>query len=278
MNNEIRTNTEKTGPAALSGLRCLTGSQLKFLGVILMVFDHLHQMFFMFGVPTWFTWIGRLVAPIFLFMCAEGFHYTRNKGRYMLQLFIGFEFMSIVSPLLSGALPNADIVLMNNIFGTMFLCAFYMWLTDMLKGGIKAKKPAKIALAVALAVLSVLAGFALISLLGMPAFLENPHSRQLFALVLMIPNVFLAEGGFPLVILGLLFYIFREKRPVQMAILVAFGLMTLFLTDGAQWMMLFAAIPLLMYNGERGKGNKYFFYIFYPAHIYIFYIISCLMR
>lgn len=30
---------------------------------------------------------------------------------------------------------------------------------------------------------------------------------------------------------------------------------------------------LLLYNGRRGKGFKRFFYIYYPAHIYAFYLI-----
>jgi hypothetical protein len=42
-------------------------------------------------------------------------------------------------------------------------------------------------------------------------------------------------------------------------------------------MMLFAAIPILMYNGKRGKGSKYFFYVFYPAHIYILYAVAWMM-
>jgi hypothetical protein len=43
-------------------------------------------------------------------------------------------------------------------------------------------------------------------------------------------------------------------------------------------MMVFAAVPLWMYNGLRGKGSKYFFYIFYPAHIYLFYAIAWFIR
>lgn len=35
----------------------------------------------------------------------------------------------------------------------------------------------------------------------------------------------------------------------------------------------FAALPLLLYNGRRGPKMKYFFYIFYPMHLVILYLI-----
>lgn len=31
---------------------------------------------------------------------------------------------------------------------------------------------------------------------------------------------------------------------------------------------------MLLYNGKRGRGIKNFFYIFYPAHVYILYALS----
>jgi len=55
----------------------MTGFQLKVLGIITMVFDHLSEFFSFAGIPGWFNWIGRITAPIFLFESSEGFIHTR---------------------------------------------------------------------------------------------------------------------------------------------------------------------------------------------------------
>ncbi|MDR1246971.1 MAG: conjugal transfer protein TraX [Clostridiales Family XIII bacterium] len=262
------------------GFKCLTGSQIKFFGVILMVFDHIHQMFHVYDVPLWFTCIGRLVAPMFLFMCAEGFHYTRSRRKYMLLLLAGFEFMNVASLFLSRAMPNEDVTLMNNIFGTMLLCTVYMGLTDMLKSGVSEKKPGRTALSILLMLVPIAIGAVSMAIMNMPDFLANPNALMIMYMIQSVPNVMIVEGGPTLVATGLLFYIFREKRLIQVAVLVLAGVLTLF-TFGpgeVQWMMVFAAIPMLMYNGKRGKGSKYFFYIFYPAHIYILYTIAYLIK
>jgi hypothetical protein len=78
--------------------------------------------------------------------------------------------------------------------------------------------------------------------------------------------------------MGVLFYLLRNWRLAQAAVILAAGILTWFSDSGAQWLMVTAIIPVLLYNGRRGRGNKYFFYVFYPAHIYLFYIIAWLIR
>ena len=39
------------------------------------------------------------------------------------------------------------------------------------------------------------------------------------------------------------------------------------------WVLL-GYIPMLFYNGERGRQPKYFFYVFYPAHLILLYLIA----
>ena len=44
-----------------------------------------------------------------------------------------------------------------------------------------------------------------------------------------------------------------------------------------EWMCAFSAVFMVFYNGERGKNIKSFFYVFYPAHIYVLFGLSCLV-
>jgi hypothetical protein len=248
----------------------LSGTGIKIIGIVLMALDHLHQMFIAQGAPVWLGWFGRPVAAMFLFLCAEGFFYTGNKKRYMLQLLGGFFFMSVMNRILSAAMPMEDIALINNIFGTLFLAAFYMWMIDRIREGYKEKKPVKI--------LSAIGGFLLTLVVSLFMILALQSNNWIVAQILIfIPNPLSVEGGFVLTFMGVGFYLLRKYRLAQAALTLVIGAFTLYFSQDSgdfQWLMVFAVIPLLLYNGKRGMGGKYFFYVFYPAHIYLFYCIA----
>ncbi|QXA18537.1 hypothetical protein I6L85_08770 [Streptococcus gordonii] len=42
--------------------------------------------------------------------------------------------------------------------------------------------------------------------------------------------------------------------------------------------MVFSIIPLYFYNEEKGRGSRYFFYIFYPTYIYLLDILARLLH
>ena len=66
----------------------LSGFQLKYIALITMVFDHIQYFFEYTGkIPIWFTMIGRLAAPLFLFAVIEGFVHTHNRKKYFLRIY-----------------------------------------------------------------------------------------------------------------------------------------------------------------------------------------------
>lgn len=256
--------------------QCLTGNQIKMVGIILMIFDHLHQMFYMQGAPLWFHLLGRPVAPIFIFMCAEGFYYTRSRKNYMFLLLFGSLFMSIASSIFTKVMPNDKVILINNIFMTLFLITVYLFAIEMLKSGVREKKTGKILASIGVMLLPILIS-------GLAVFVLLPVADQhplLLQGTFMIPNFLMAEGGVIFVLMGILFYLFRKSRIAQVIILCLISVLIFVLGSRDQALMGTAAILMLLYNGERGTKSafsKYFFYIFYPAHIYLFYIISTLL-
>jgi hypothetical protein len=248
----------------------LSGTGVKIAGIVLMTMDHLHQMFIDRGAPDWLNWFGRPVATMFIFLCAEGFFYTRHRRRYMLQLLGGFLFMSAMNRLLSAAMPMEHIALINNIFGTLFLAAYYMWVLDRIHGGIKEKRPAKI--------ISAAGGMLLPFMISLAMLLAlQSKNRTAVLILLFIPNPLSVEGGIVLVFMGAAFYGLRKYRLVQAALVLAISALTWYTSKDSsasgdfQWLMAFAVIPMFLYNGKRGRGGKYFFYVFYPAHIYLLY-------
>ncbi|GKT04687.1 hypothetical protein OKN36_22230 [Furfurilactobacillus sp. OKN36] len=46
----------------------MNGFSIKVLGIILMILDHIHEELLPLGIPTWFNMLGRIVAPLFLFI------------------------------------------------------------------------------------------------------------------------------------------------------------------------------------------------------------------
>lgn len=76
------------------------------------------------------------------------------------------------------------------------------------------------------------------------------------------------------VLLPVLIYLGRNRLA---ALLLGLTVLCLDL-GGIQWFSLLAVPVLALYNGQRGKGNfKYLFYLYYPAHLVVLYILSYLL-
>src|SRR5699024_323829 len=98
-----------------------------------MLIDHINTFFgYELGLPRWFHWLGRFVAPVFLYLLMEGFKYTSNKRNYLTRLFtvsIIMHIINITRNIITKAYINPftgefdfmSLVAGNNIFWTLFL-------------------------------------------------------------------------------------------------------------------------------------------------------------
>lgn len=255
----------------------LDATTIKIIALVLMVFDHIHQMYAADGAPLWLTMLGKPVIPLFLFIAADSFHYTHNRKNYLNRLLYASWGITILTLLVSIVFPNSRVVLIYNTFSTFYVTGLYMQFWDWFVNGIKERKVSFIVKSLVGCTIPVLCTAPLII---SRALLLDPNTPRVLActlafLALLIPNIMTVEGGFSIVALGVLFYIFREKRIIQVSVLLAFSMLVYILNQGGiQWLMCGAAIPMLLYNGERGRGLKRFFYIFYPAHIILLHFCS----
>lgn len=252
----------------------LTGMQLKYFAASLMVVDHIYQMFSIYHIPIWFKILGRIVAPIFLWMAAEGFYYTRNRQRYMLRMWGAFVGMRLMNMLLMKCFPVNHARLVNNIFGTILIAILLMQMYEWLK---------------AQQWMRLYGTLSILSLLSLATLVSTMDSSwwMIGKLVSFVPNFVNIEGGMIFSVLGAGFYVLRQSLRLQsiwlmiIASVFVYQAVTLYgwqfevlFTQQVQWFMVFAVIPMFFYNGKRGTGSRNFFYWFYPIHLYVLYLVA----
>lgn len=266
----------------------LSGFQLNYIALIAMVFDHIHYFFDYTGkIPIWFAMIGRLAAPLFLFSVIEGFIHTRNRKKYFLKIYvlailmglIQFGFYNFLHPLVrpDGFFPK-----------NMMLSSFAILLVA-LQGiaWIQEKKYLK-------GIPTLL--FPLMLPWLMLLLYLSGQDKPIFTLFINLLNytvlpthTSISDGGTWLLLTGIAMYLCHKNLKKEVLAFVTVSLvwvlMGIVLSRPSfqdlmfryiEWMEIFAAPLMLCYNGQRGKGSKYLFYVFYPTHIYLLYALSVL--
>ena len=229
-----------------------------------MLVDHFGLIFF--PSTAIFRIIGRLSFPLFAFMIAEGTRYTKNKIKYI----------SMICAL--GILCQLPVIIMNkdfhwNVLITFTLSIAIIYAIDYCKQTIFSKNtlPTEKALSICIG-----AGAPILLYLLLYIFPAFHYSYGFYgcmvAVFAALPNTRCIEN--PPSWLKALDNIY--VRASLMAIP-----MTLYCFAGAIWYQnfsFFTLIFILLYSGKKGKYNmKYFFYIFYPAHLLILYGIDALL-
>lgn len=205
--------------------------------------------------------IGRMAFPIFAYFIAEGCKHTKNRFKYFSFMFVCGLIMLLVQHLVTGEYYC-------NIFITFSLSILTIYILMHIKKQIFNKKVNVFKL-----ILSIIFMFTWLYILyNFTNKIEMDYSFLgiLLPVFFSSPNVY--TNNVPTAVKRAdNLYIQLVCGAICMAISIAFA------KSWYQGFELFALLFLLLYNGKRGKYNiKYFFYIFYPLHICILYVIEIL--
>lgn len=278
----------KTGAAKWG----FTSYSLKVLALLLMTLDHIYYYLGsgILPIPHIFTLLGRISAPLFLFAMAEGFSHTHDRMAYLKRLYLASVLMSVGNDLVNSFLPHPNgAMVINGMFATLFIVGLYIWAIELLLGNIKKKNWKNIGIALAMLLIPIGSGIGVTLYMGNTASF-SPIGRIVFqALYTLVPSPIFVEGSVYWVFLGTGFYFLRNKKiglSVFYVLMSGFFFFTaagegmtyenLFILND-QWFMVLSLPFILLYSGQRGKKMKYFFYMYYPLHVYVLVLLARLL-
>ena len=225
----------------------LNANQIKLIAIIAMTADHLTWAFFPGLQTVWYVYalhiIGRLTAPIMWFFIAEGCHYTRDVKKYIFRLFV-FAVISHFAYNFAFGIPFLP--LSTGVFnqtGVMWSLAWAVVLIVICRNE-RIPQWGKILAIIVICVITFPSDWSCIAVMA-PFFLYAHRGNfKLQARTIVIWSAVYAAV-----------YFFFIDKP--------YGILQMFT---------FLTIPILaQYNGTRGqwKGMKWFFYLYYPAHLVV---------
>lgn len=237
----------------------ISGFMIKIIAIVTMAIDHIgavitsgltgkYNSYSLWNLTMVFRGIGRLAFPLFCFFIVEGFHYTHDRKKYALRLGI---FAVIADPAFDLAFDNTlfepnD----NSVMITLLLGLLSIWAIDTLFKKSDAKFHDRRAVRIILDILSVAA---------------------VVIAVEIIEEWASSDYGAAGVITIIIMYLFYRYKLVGFALAVIW----LGLTCGQTEFYALADLVLLyFYHGRQGRKMKYFFYAFYPAHLFIIALIA----
>ena len=201
--------------------------------------------------------IGRIALPIFIFLMSEGFKYTKNKEKYLLRLII-FAFISEIPYNLADA-KRLWFPLEQNILFTLFISLLNLYIIEKI---------------------------------------QNKSANSVSPLIIIVSTLisclisevlYFSYGSSCVISLAICYYI-KDKRPLKVILMTiilmiwVYNYMTKRTIIFGYWhyaeiFAIFSMIPIMLYDASLpNKKIKYLFYIFYPAHLLIFYILSRIIK
>lgn len=218
----------------MNSIKGINSTQLKIIALLTMLIDHIGLMLFPNLII--FRCIGRLSFPIYCFALVEGFFYTKDVKKYVLRIAIFAVVAEIPYDLaISNSLIN---IYSQNVFFTLLIGLLMIFFME--------KRPD-------------LTGIIVIVAVFMAIILHTDYDA----------------GGIAFIYF---FYEFRDKKKYRNWCVIGLNIIVALLNPPGplKFVQAFgslALIPISFYNGEKGKGMKYLFYLFYPLHFLVLFFI-----
>lgn len=215
---------------------------IKIIACISMILDHIK-----YAIPetsNFFTeYFGRISFPLYAFLLTEGYVHTSDLKKYYIRL-TKFAVISQIPFVLFRTLVGEWKML--NIVFTLLLGLISITVFD---------KEKRKYISIPIVILIILFG----------KILRVDYGWYGVLTIFMFYLLKKHKAFIPLAYLTILIlYYYIRLNTLQFSIHVTFSILF-------TWMSVFI---ILAYNGKEGKKIKYFYYIFYPVHMLIIYLIS----
>ena len=236
----------------------LSNNALKILASLFMICDHVGVILLPHII--WLRIIGRLAFPIFAYLIAEGAKHTRSKTRHFLTM---LSFALIIQAVYFIYEPSREMsVLVTFTLSLTVIYALEFFKSALFSSG--TKLPKKL-LSACLFLFSV----ALICLCDELLDLDYGAAGCMLPVFPALFTTPKTDREPPAIFKQL------DTKPIRI-LATAIGTLALAFADGGIQYYGLCAIPLLfLYSEQRGRLRmKYFFYIFYPAHLLLICAIS----
>ena len=228
----------------------LSGNALKIIALVSMTIDHIGYI--LLPELIWMRIVGRIAFPLFAFLIAEGCKHTKNKLKYFLLIF-GLGVVCQLFSYFFGGQTKLNILL------TFSFSIGLIYLLEWLKNSIKNKNSKHIALSSVAFVLSVVATY---------FFTSNNLSFSPLKV----------DYGFWGIMVPVVVSIFVNHY-IKVCLFALCLVILCFGYSFTQWFCLLSVVLVLWYNGERGKHKlKYLFYVYYPVHLAVLYLLQFIIK
>ena len=220
---------------------------LKIIALITMLVDHIGYFFIQDNSYLFYREIGRISAPIFLFVFTEGFLKTSNRKKYQRRLLYSSIIMFIGNYILS-LFCTQMYPLNTNIIFTMFLCSLILNLLENDK--------------------SILYKCFFISFILIPIYYAEYSYIALSCVIIYYIYLKELEKQNNKILVKFIFVVIY---------LLYFLIYMIIIDNPIQYFMVLSLFPILFYNFKLGlkiKYIQYFYYIFYIGHLWLFVLLK----